>query len=196
MDTQTPSSEPAADAREARLVERCQRGDQDACRELVERHKDDAFRLAYRFVQNAEDAKDVSQEAFIHLFRSLDRFRPDGRVKSWLYRIIVNSCIDLLRKRKRRPAVPLRDEASLPTADGDPAELAARDETAAQVRRVLDSLPLKYRVVLTLRELEGLSCEEAAATLGILRPTARWRLHQARKLFKTRWEQLVLAKER
>ena len=195
VNTSSATSEPSAETYEARLVRRCQNREQAACQELVERHKDDAFRLAYRFLQNVEDAKDASQEAFVHLFRSLHKFRFNASVKTWLYRIVTNSSIDLLRTRKRRSDAPLEQADLLPAADADPTDATLRQETAAQVRRIIGALPIKYRVVLTLRELEGLSCEEVAKTLGVPQATVRWRLHQARKLFKTRWEQLVVARE-
>ena len=195
VDTSAATSEPSAEVYEAGLVRRCQSQEQAACQELVERYKDDAFRLAYRLLQNVEDAKDASQEAFVRLFRSLHKFRFNASVKTWLYRIVTNSCIDFLRRQKRRSDAPLEQADLLPAADSDPTDAALREETAAQVRRVIGALPIKYRVVLTLRELEGLSCEEVAKTLRIPQATVRWRLHRARKLFKTRWEQLVTAKE-
>lgn len=176
------------------LVESCLAGDQQAYAVLLDRYRDRAFWTAYKFVNKQEDAADVVQEAFIKAFAMLERFDRDRAFFTWLYRIVVNVAIDHIRKRDARPAVALEDVGDyLPDAAiDDPLESASRNETQADVHRVLALLPDTYREVLTLSEIDGLSCKEIGEMLDIPHATARWRLHHARKIFKDIWERRVL----
>lgn len=176
------------------LVERCLNGDQHAYAELLARYRDRAFWTAYKFVNKQEDAADVVQEAFIKAFHMLDRFDRERAFFTWLYRIVVNVAIDHIRKRDARPAVALDDVGDFMPDEGadDPAETAARSETQSEVHNVLAMMPDTYRDVLTLAEIEGLSCKEIGEILDIPHATARWRLHHARKIFKDIWERRVL----
>ncbi len=176
------------------LIRAAQEGDEAAFAELVRRHERRAYRVARNLVPSREDALDLAQEAFLRVFRNIDRFDFHHEFTTWLYRIVTNLGIDHLRKR--RPAVstaslsPEDDgDLDLPDAEGPtPTESVESRETAEQVRACIDSLAPHFRAVLTLRELEGLPCTEIADIVGATHVTVRWRLHRGRKLFQEEWE--------
>ena len=177
------------------LIRAAQRGEERAFEELVRRHEDRAMRVALSLVPNREDARDLAQEAFLRVFRSLERFDFQHEFTTWLYRIVTNLAIDLLRKR--RPATSTsgvdEEEADLELADPEgepPAAPLEREETAARVRACIDRLAPHFRSVMVLRELEGLPCTEIAKIVGTTHVTVRWRLHRGRKLFLEEWERL------
>ena len=151
---------------------------------------------ARRFVRSEDEAQDVVQEAFIAAFKSIDGFNGTARLATWLHRIVVNAALMRLRTRSRRPQQSI--ELLLPSYldDGHPAEPAidwgdtaqqaiSRDETRVFIREAIEKLPDNYRIVLMLRDIEGLSTEEAARTLGIEPNAAKVRLHRARQALRT-----------
>lgn len=183
--------DPLRDARDAELLLRAQRGDEDAFRELVERYEKRAFFIAFGVLNREEEAWDVAQEAFLRVYRSLDRFDFARSFYTWFFRIVQNLAIDRLRKAAVQKIVPLdglEERLSAPRDEELPAE---SEETRGLVRRVIEKLPASFRAVLVLRDLEGLSCKEIAPVVGASHATVRWRLHRARKLFKEHWERLV-----
>ena len=185
-------------ARDHALVRSAQGGDQDAFAELVARHEERATRVAWGLVANREDARDLAQEAFLRVFKNLERFDFRHDFTTWLYRIVTNLAIDHLRKKR-----PVLSTGQLAGASGDdeapvldlvddgapsPAAGLERAETAGQVRACIDALPEHFRSVLLLRELEGLPCKRIADVVGATQVTVRWRLHRGRKLFQDEWE--------
>lgn len=175
---------------EAELIRACQRGDEDAFAQLVRRYHGRAYWVAYGLLGNEEDARDVVQDAFLRVYRALDRFDFNQSFYTWLYRIVVNLAIDRLRRNAKARSVALDDVGEQPVESDRSApdsELEA-DETRREVRKVLESLPEKYRTVMVLRELNGLSCKEIAGIVNSSHATVRWRLHVARKFFKEEWE--------
>jgi RNA polymerase sigma-70 factor (ECF subfamily) len=176
---------------DAEIIRYCQQGDQRAYAALVDRYQDRAFWVAFNMLGNQEDARDVVQEAFVRVFRAIHRFDFNMSFYTWLYRIVSNLSIDQLRKLKRRRPVRLDDLGELAgelSGSETPSAGIEEDEMKREVRAVLDELPPHYKIVLVLRDLEGLSCKEIAAVTGASHPTVRWRLHTARKLFKEKWE--------
>ena len=176
---------------DAEIIRQCQRGDQRAYKALVERYQDRAFWVAFNMLGNQEEARDVVQDAFVRVFRAIHRFDFNMSFYTWLYRIVSNLSIDQLRKLKRRRPVRLDDLGDSPgglSESRTPHDRLEDDETRREVRTVLDQLPPHYKIVLVLRDLEGLSCKEIAAVTGASHPTVRWRLHTARKLFKEKWQ--------
>ena len=175
------------------LIRCAQAGDELAFATLVRRHERRAYRVARNMVPRREDAQDLAQEAFMRVFRSLDRFDFRHDFTTWLYRIVTNLGIDHLRKRRpmMSTSVVVGDEESqidLPDASvPNPSERLESLEVADQVRSCIDSLAPHFRAVLTLRELEGLSCLEIADIVGATHVTVRWRLHRGRKLFQEEW---------
>jgi RNA polymerase sigma-70 factor (ECF subfamily) len=176
---------------DSRIIQECQNGDQAAFEVLVDRYKERAYWIAYDLVSDHEAARDISQEAFIRVFRKIRTFDPHSRFSSWLSRIVVNLAIDHLRARRSRPAVSLEDlpvDPRAPSAGPSPLEA---EESRTAVRKVLDRMPEKYRTVLVLKEINSMSSEEIAKSLGRPALTIRWRLHAARKMFKDIWERII-----
>lgn len=184
------------------LVRRAQAGDEDAFGQLVERHQRRAFRVARNMVPTDEDAQDLAQEAFLRVFKSLDRFDFGHEFTTWLYRIVTNLCIDFLRKRRSAFSVSRGlddDEGPMDLEDegqAAPSDHAEALETAAEVDAVLQTLAPHFQSVLTLREIEGLSCPEIAEIVGATHVTVRWRLHRGRKLFQEEWERRARMREK
>ena len=176
------------------LIRRAQAGEEQAFAELVHRHEGRAWRAARNLVGSREDAKDLAQEAFLRVFRSLDRFDFQHEFSTWLYRIVTNLAIDHLRKRRVHVSTAAQGDdedqtLDLPDPDGPrPDDAMRREETAGEVRSCIDALAPHFRVVMALRELEGLSCAEIARIVGATNVTVRWRLHRGRKLFQEEWE--------
>ncbi len=182
----------AADAAcsDAELVRRTLAGQQDPFAALVARYQKRAFWIAFHVVGRVEDARDVAQESFVRLYRSLGKYDFARSFYTWFYRIVMNLAIDALRKQKSARSSSLDDvlggfaDAREPVGD---APLQRREEDAA-VWAVLDKLDAKFRAVLVLRDIHGLSCREIAPILKVTHATARWRLHRGRLMFKEHWE--------
>lgn len=173
------------------LVRLCQKGDMRAFETLVNRYQKKVYWIAYHFVGDAEDATDLAQEAFIRVYRSIDKFDQKYNFYTWLYRIVVNLSIDLLRKRKKHEAVSLDEFPVDPEVDANPTRPLANAELREQIEKVLNALPQKYKTVIVLRDIHELSCEEIAKIIDCTNATTRWRLHKAREMFKERWEKSV-----
>lgn len=185
-------------ATDGEIIRACQAGDESAFATLVERYSGRAYWVAHGLLADQEEARDVVQEAFLRVYRALDRFDFDQSFYTWLYRIVVNLAIDRLRKLSRARSVSLDDvgePASGTSAEVAPGRRMEASETGVEVRAVLARLPDKYRTVMVLRELNGLSCKEIAGIVRSSHATVRWRLHVARKYFKDEWERRELRRE-
>jgi len=177
------------DAADVDLVRRCQEGREDAFRQLVEKYQRRVYWIAFNMVGNYETAREISQEAFIRVFKNVARFDLKKNFYTWLYQITVNLSIDRLRKLSHSKTYDLEVVGSMPDpAPRDPVAAGEDSETRRRVHRALDLLPPKYKAVLTLRDIQGFSCEEIAEIVGTTNATVRWRLHRARRLFKAVWE--------
>lgn len=183
-----------AEAEEDRvLIESAQRGDSRAFRKLVERHQRRAFAIAFAMVRDENDAKDLVQEAFVRVYRGLDRFEGGSRFFTWFYRILTNLAIDLKRKPGRRElehddgraTLDAADEADFPfisRIDGaEPLDVVHRRELAARLGAALEALPPYHRGVVLMREVEGMSYEEMAAAMNVSKGTIMSRLFHARQ---------------
>jgi len=168
------------------LVRRIRGGDAEALRLLVERYQERIFALVYGIVRDAHEVEDVAQEVFLKVYTRIEAFDERSQFYTWLYRVAVNAAKDHVKKRVRRPAVALDEADALPGGAESPDAGAQRSETARLVREAIDALPLRYREVLALRELEGLSYDEVATVLGISIGTVESRLHRARARLKQR----------
>ena len=174
---------------EAAIVRKVLGGDANAFETLVLEYEKNVYNIALRMTGNSEDAADMTQEAFIKAYNSLQSFRGDSKFSVWLYRIVSNVCLDFLRSKNRRPTVSL----SVEDDDGEDAQLDVADEsqspellldrklTRDSVRRGLDSLPPDYRHILLLREIQGLSYDEIAQALSLEVGTVKSRIFRARK---------------
>lgn len=188
-----PESGGSADPSDAVLVERTLAGEAPAFEVLVRRYEERAWWAAFHLLGDAEEARDVVQEGFLRAYKALARFDFGMSFYTWLYRIVVNLAIDALRRRARLKPLALDDVSGQLVADErdeGPGQRIEGEETVAKVRRVLALLPEKYRAVMTLRELDGLSCKEIASIVRSTHATVRWRLHVARRMFKEQWERL------
>lgn len=180
-----------AEAEEDRaLVEQAQAGDLAAFRQLVVRHQRRAFTIALALVRDEHDARDVVQEAFLRVYRGLGAFNGGSSFFTWLYRIVTNLSIDLMRKPTRREtsledSYEPRDEAEAPLVariDGaDPLDVVRRRQLAERIGAALDALPSYHRGVILMREIEGLSYEEMAEAMGVSKGTIMSRLFHARQ---------------
>jgi RNA polymerase sigma-70 factor (ECF subfamily) len=169
----SPVVSDAADERAWILV--AQGGDQAAFGQLVRRHQRRAYAVARAIVLNHEDAEDAVQEAFLHAYRALDRFRPDQAFGAWLHRIVANAALDLTRRRKVREADELPESVASPFRD--PAESS---DLRKRLRDALAELPARQRAVIVLHDIEGFKHAEIGKTLDIPEGTARSDLHYAR----------------
>ena len=180
----------AEDGGDARLVEQARAGDDRAFALLVGRYERSLVRVLARLVHDQELARDLAQETFWKVYNRLDRFDTARRFGPWLFRIGVNLTLDSLRRNEPPPAVSLHQ----PTGDGGraydlpDADPRIRAELAQEVRFVLDKIPLAYRTILILRDLEGFSSAEVASIVGRREATVRWRLAKARDQFRDHWE--------
>jgi RNA polymerase sigma-70 factor (ECF subfamily) len=148
-----------------RLVEVCLGGRVEAFDVIVERHQRAVYQLCFRFVRRHEDAADLTQEVFLRAYRGLRRFRGDATLKTWLYRIGVNVCLNQVSGRKVEET-PLEDEPHLPATGDDPASSLAKTREGARVRAAVARLPRKQRATLILRVYQDLSHREIALALG------------------------------
>lgn len=183
---------------EEALLARLRAGDDDAFEELVRTYSPRLLGLARRIVGNDEDARDVIQDALLSAFRSMDRFQGDARLGTWLHRIVVNTALMKLRRRRRKPEESLEPLLPAFQSDGhfverfsawDQSERAdaalSRIETRQLVRGLIEQLPESFRTVLLLRDIEGLDTEETARLLNTTPNAVKIRLHRARQALRT-----------
>ena len=175
------------------LVKRVRSGDQRAFKLLVERYQRKVYAVALGMLKDKEEALDVSQEAFVKVYKYLEHFKGDASFYTWLYRITVNICIDVLRRRQASggEAVEFDESVRLDTSEAhigalgsrlgtNPQKSALRKELAQKIQEALAQVPEKHRAILLLREVEGMSYEDLARTLEIPKGTVMSRLFHAR----------------
>jgi RNA polymerase sigma-70 factor, ECF subfamily len=194
-ETDTPGSKAnvgglsAAAADERQLVRRAQRGDKEAFEVLVQRHQHRVFAVARGILKRQEDVEDIAQQVFVKAYFSLKRFDQRAAFSTWLYKITVNECWDLLRKRKARPLVYEADfseeqsrqfSASERQADSGP-DTSERLAMRQRLENMLAQLDDRDRAMLILKEVEGFSVEEIADSLGLNANTVKVRLFRARR---------------
>ena len=166
------------------LISRAAGGDSSAFQALVERHRSMVYRVAYQFAGNHHDAEDIAQEVFIKVYRSLDRFRQDAQLTSWMYRIVMNACIDHRRRQRLAVAAPFGEEAeqrmlNTPEERPDPEERAYAGELGQVLESEIGRLPNGQRVVFVMRHHQGMKLSEIAEALGLAEGTVKRQLHAA-----------------
>jgi RNA polymerase sigma-70 factor (ECF subfamily) len=178
--------------RESALVQRCAAGDDIACGELVAEHQRMVVQLAVNLLGDRDEALDLSQEVFLRVFRTIHRFRGQSSLRTWIYRIALNQARNRHRFWRRRHRA---DQVSLDqhiAAHGDfesggeagPDRVLAQKQLAEQLQQALDELPFDQRSVIVLREIDGLSYEEIAFSLGVAVGTVKSRLTRARQALR------------
>lgn len=177
-----------ADADDQTLVERCRRGELAAFEPLVEKYRERVWRLAFNYLRDREEARDVAQDAFVRAWQALPGFRGQSAFYTWLFRIAVNVATDRARQRAARgralggEAVPEEDwEHVLVDREAGPDEAAGRAVQRERIRQALRTLPERHRAIIMLSDLEELSYREIAEVLDIPMGTVMSRLHNARK---------------
>lgn len=166
--------------RDAQLVERFIGGDKQSFDELMDAHEDRVFGICLRMLRDREAALDATQETFITVFRKVGTFAGKSAFSTWLYRVAVNTCYDALRRQKRRAAAPLPEHHEPPdTAAGD--EIVAA-ELRPDIETALHKIPVEFRSVLVLVDLEGMAQLDAAEVLGVAAGTVKSRLFRGRRL--------------
>jgi RNA polymerase sigma-70 factor (ECF subfamily) len=174
---------------ETALIQSAQKGDLDSFNTLILHYQDQVFNTALRILGDEDLAQDASQEAFISAFRSVSTFRG-GSFKAWLLRTVTNACYDELRRQKRKPTTPLEPE----TEDGEemdsprwladpnmtPAEQSEADELEHAIQHCLDTLPMEFRTVVVLADIQGMDYNEVSVASHVPLGTIKSRLARAR----------------
>ncbi len=179
---------------DALLARAAARGDDAACAELIRRYQDRIYRVIYGYVQDRDEALDLTQETFLQMLEGLPRFREQANFYTWLHRIALNRCLDWGRGRTRRPpAVSLShlvDEGWAEPADARAAsrhdEMLMAQELRKQIQAAIDAVPELFRTVVLLADVEGLSTQEIADRLGCPLNTVKTRLYRGRALVRRR----------
>lgn len=211
---QSPTREVRPPSRDAQREERClivaaQRGDQQAFAALLRLHQRRVFGLISHLVRQPAEVEDLAQQVFLKVYRALRRFNFRASFSTWLHRIVVNECYDHLRRQRALKSsagneVPVEDLAALERMGAGgrlpgPADALRRLELRQAVEQLFARLPADDRIVLALRELEGLSMQEMARVLGVKENTAKVRLFRARKRLlevHRRWQARGRARQR
>jgi RNA polymerase sigma-70 factor, ECF subfamily len=176
-------------SREAALISRCAAGDEVACTELVTEHQRMVFHLALHLLGDHDEALDLSQEVFLNVFRTIGRFRGQSALRTWIYRIVVNQARNRQRwwrRRHRSEQVSLEERiennGELPCASHleRPDRMFGQKELAGRIWAAMGQLPFDQRTVVVLREIDGLSYDEIAFSLGVAVGTVKSRLTRAR----------------
>jgi RNA polymerase sigma-70 factor (ECF subfamily) len=187
------------DPRQDDLLDRLKRGDEGAMAELAETYSSKIYQLAFRYLRNKEDAEEVTQDVLFKVYRKVGAFRGDAALSSWIYRITFNAAMSRLRTARYQRA--LEDERQMAgNSDGETTQPSARTEVAdwsgmadehvlrSQLRRrvfrAILALPAIYRAPVMLRDIQGMSTEEASAVLRVKDQTLKSRLHRGRLILR------------
>jgi RNA polymerase sigma-70 factor (ECF subfamily) len=178
---------------EAALIQRCAAGEEGACAELVSGHERMVYTLALHLLGDRDEALDLSQEVFLRVFRTIHGFRGQSSLKTWIYRIVINQARNrqrFWRRRRRSDQVSLdqhvaeHGELTQPGDGTSPDRALARKELASRLWSALNELPFDQRTVVVLREVDGLSYDEIAFSLGVAVGTVKSRLTRARQTLR------------
>jgi len=181
---------------EARLARKALKGDQQAFAEIVGLYQDKLYHMAFRMLGSRQEAEDVVQEAFLRVYRNLDRYDAGMKFSTWIYRIATNLCIDRLRKRKATYSLDaestehegLDGYAVIPSDDRTPESEMLLSETQRIVRQAIDTLPAKYKSVMVLRYLHDLPLQEIGEVLDMPVTTVKTRVHRGREYLRKKLE--------
>jgi RNA polymerase sigma-70 factor (ECF subfamily) len=182
---------------EKQLVRLAREGSPEAFEELVRKYQPKVFSMALSFARNREAADDLAQEVFLKAYLALPRFHGKSEFGTWLYRISVNHIKDYLRKKGRAKEVSLEDVHEISFSDKEQTEKAERDREIESrrtlVQKFVGSLPEKYRIIVTLRDIQGLPYEEISRILKLSPGTVDSRLHRARRMLRVKLAPYLVA---
>jgi RNA polymerase sigma-70 factor (ECF subfamily) len=169
---------------ETEMISRCQRGDQEALKEIFDKYHKRVYRIAFGVVRQREEALDIVQEVFIKLFRSIKNFKGRSHFYTYLYRMVMNTAIDHARKAGKQFVSSLDEEGSFEPSDNlekGPERVLLQKELEERVKLAMDKLPAEQKAALIFRDVEGLSYQEMAEAMGCSIGTVMSRLHYGRK---------------
>ncbi|QZY56576.1 RNA polymerase sigma factor [Crassaminicella profunda] len=175
------------------LIHKSQQGDIESFEALIKEHEKLAFNIAYRMLGNIEDAKDATQEAFIKTYKSLHKFKGESNFSTWLYKIVTNTSLDLLRKRKSKKTCSY--DRQIDTEDGNiirelpdetyiPEDIVAKRERQRNIQRAINCLSEDHKTVIVLRDIRGFSYEQISKILDCSEGTIKSRISRARQSLK------------
>jgi len=169
--------------RDVALMERVKNGDDGAFEELLTRHYQSVYRLAYRFLYDSPEAEDITQEVFLRVFRAAQTYSPKAKFSTWLYTITKNLCFNELRKKRSVTVFSIEDEVlpELPSLDESPVLKLEEEEVKKRVLDAVKELPANLRIAVLLLKYHGLSYEEVAEILGCTINAVKLRVHRAKK---------------
>src|SRR4051812_16428246 len=179
--------------REALLIQRCAEHDEDACADLVNEHQRMVYQLSFNLLGDHNEALDLSQEVFLRVFRTIHTFRGQSALRTWIFRIVINQARNRQRwwnRRHRRQQVSLDEHIEQNGEMPEPSDASAPDraldrkELAARIATALEALPFDQRTAIVLREVDGLSYDEIAFSLGVTLGTVKARLTRARQALR------------
>jgi RNA polymerase sigma-70 factor (ECF subfamily) len=175
---------------EKELVRRSKEGDEEAFGALVNAYKTKVFNMAYSLTQNRDVADDLAQEVFIKAYFALPKFKEKSRFGTWLYRIAMNHNKDYLRKKGSLKQIPFEETMGDPAAEKDEIsqkELEMEQKQKSQIiHDALGTMPEKYRIILSLRDMQGFAYEDISRILNLSPGTVDSRLHRARKMLRAK----------
>jgi RNA polymerase sigma-70 factor (ECF subfamily) len=175
----------------AEIIKSCRLGDREAFRALYDVYKDRVYSIALHFFHGEHAvASDITQQVFLKLMTSIDRFRGDAAFSTWLYRLVVNACLDAARRRTADAAFTARSPQEASASTSSQEDAYAQAQLATSVRAAISALPPKFRVAVLLRYFDDLSYEEMAEALGCSMGTVASRLSRGHKMLAERLKQL------
>lgn len=172
---------------DAELVSQCVNGDSSAFEEIVIRYKRLVYSVVYKMISDKEEVHDVCQEVFIRLYRSLDKYNPEFKMSTWIVKITSNLCLDTLRKKKQ-DTVTLDDAIGLSSEIDTPEEALIKHQRSQLIKKAVDELPDKYKVLIVLFHNRGMSYEEMTKILNEPMSIIKNRLYRARLMLKEKLE--------
>ena len=168
---------------ETELISKFKKGDKSAFRQLVEKYQDPVINASYRFLRNKEEAEEISQEVFLKVYLSASSYQPKTKFSTWLFKIVVNSCLNKLRDKKKFPTLPLEEDSPAPI-ENQPDKTLERQELLRLVKEAIDSLPENQKTVIILKQYEEFSYQDIAKILDCSVSAVESRLFRAKESLK------------
>jgi RNA polymerase sigma-70 factor (ECF subfamily) len=173
---------------DADLVSQCINGSNSAFEEIVRRYKKLVYSVVYKMISDKEEVNDISQEVFIRLYKSLERYNPEYKMSTWIVKITSNLCLDTLRKKKQ-DTVTLDDAIGVSSNTDTPEQAFINNQKTELIRRAINELPEKYKILIVLFHNKGMSYEEMTKVLNEPMSIIKNRLYRARLMLREKLEE-------